>query len=331
MRLLWLYLALDFAAVVLLVGLSWVIVYYMAWLPLLEESLPKLPRLLAEPDLTSTAWWRDALALGFDVLILFVAIVGTWWTLGNFAARVREIGRWRRVAREAREWVQRFTLWQRVQHLWLVVTFVVCAFTGFAMYFANDPLWRDLMVSRDLYAQIHVVSGWAMGVLVLLHFAYYGARAVAAKLRGAKLSDEFPMLRIYSLAFLRDLARRLLWTLTPRVKPPRAHKYNEEQMFGYWGVYWGIAVLGVPGLIMSIWGPSALNGVMWVMHFKEAVLAVVYLAMVHVAYAHFSPPVFPVDTTFIHGRMPVERVREEHPLWYEQLVRSGAVKPEGGG
>jgi cytochrome b subunit of formate dehydrogenase len=318
--------ALNFIAVVLLVGTSWLIVYYLAWIPLVNEGIPKLPELLAKANLASTAWWRDALAVAFDILIIFVAIIGTWWTLGHFAAQLREIRRWRQIAKEAREWVVRFTIWQRIQHIWLVITFIVCAFTGFAMHFANNPYWKDFMTSRDTYAVVHVVSGWAMGVLVLLHFTYYGVKALLAKMRGAKLMDEYPILRIYTLTFLKNLARRLAWTLTPRVAKPASHKYNEEQMFGYWGVYWGIAILGVPGLIMSIWGPSVLNGVLWVMHYKEAILAVVYLMLVHIAYAHFSPPTFPINTVFIHGKMPLEYVKEEHPLWYEQLARKQEVE-----
>jgi hypothetical protein len=28
---------------------------------------------------------------------------------------------------------------------------------------------------------------------------------------------------------------------------------------------------------------------------------------------------------FIHGRMPLKRIKEDHPEWYEELVRSGKV------
>ena len=337
-RLWTLYLVTNLVAVAVLVGIGWAIVYYMAWIPFNEAGgLARLLELLAKPDIWSTLWWREFLALAFDVLIFVVAAIGTWWTLGHFAVEARRQGLWRRYYRseEGRRdvWVLRLTLWQRIQHLWMLITFAVTAYTGFAMHLANNPYWKDLFgVNRDLYVTVHVAAGWAMGVLVVLHFAYYGVRALLAKLSGRSLLEEFPMLQFYTLTFLKNFARRMAWLVTGRVRKPLVHKYDCEQLFEYWGIYWGIAVLGIPGAIMSIWGPQVLNGVLWVMHYKEAILAVVFILMVHIAYAHFMPTVFPVDTTFIHGRMPARRVKEEHPLWYKQLVERGVIREgEGAG
>ncbi len=333
MKRLWtLYLVSNLIAVAVLVGVSWLLVYLMAWIPLVEEGgLARLFQLLAKPEIFDTIWWREFLGPAFDILIIAVAIIGTWWTLGHFAAEARNQGKWRKyyASEEGRRdvWVLRFTLWQRIQHLWMMITFIIAAFTGFAMHFANNPYWQMLMPSRDLYAVIHVIAGWAMGILVLIHFTYYAVQAILAKIRGESLLEKYPILWFYTLTFLKNLVKRLLWTITPRVGKPRVHKYDCEQLFEYWGIYWGILVLGIPGALMSIYGPQALNGVLWVMHVKEAVLAVVFILLVHMSYAHFLPTVFPIDTTFIHGRMPLKRVREEHPLWYEDLVRKGVVKP----
>jgi len=322
--------------VAIVVGVSWAFVYVLAWIPLMHEhGISQLFQAIEHPRLLSSVWWRDFLSPTFDVLIILVAIVGTWWSLGHFAAEARNQRKWRLYykSEEGRRdvWVLRFTLWQRIQHLWMMITLIIVAFTGFAMYFANDPYWKYLMPSRDLYVKIHVVTGWAMGVLIILHFTYYLTRMLLDKLAGKSLMEEYPMLQFYTIRFYKNLLKRLAWTIKRGVERPLVDKYDCEQLFEYWGVYWGIAVLGIPGAIMSVVGPGALNGALWVMHTKEAVLAVTFLLMVHIAYTHFLPTVFPMDPTYINGRMPLKRVKEEHPLWYERLVRKGIVGAGGAG
>ena len=320
--------------VALLVGISWTIIYYLAWIPLKSSGgISHWLSVALHPELGRTLWWREFLAGAFDILIMLVGAVGTLWTLGHFAAEAKHFRKWKRYYKEKGKldvWVKRIGLWERIQHIWMMITFIICAYTGFVMYFSNNPYWRFLMTSRDTFVRIHVISGLAMGVLVALHFGYYTVQAIIAKRRGEKLMEKFPILRFYTLTFFKALIRRLAWTFYPKVKPLKVHKYNCEQMFEYWGVYWGIAVLGIPGLIMVLEGPKALDGVLWTMHTKEAVLAVTFILLVHISYTHLRPSIFPYDPVFITGKMPLGQIKEEHPLWYEQLVREGLVPPPAG-
>jgi len=329
------YLITNLIAVAVLVGISWAIVYFLAWIPLQEEGgIHQLLKLLSEINITSTLWWREFLSRAFDVLVIVLAILGSWWTLGHFALFAREQGKWRKYYRSEEGkrdiWVLRFSLWQRIQHIWVMITFIFCAFTGFTMFLGNNPYWKMLYVSRDLYVKIHVVSGWLMGVVVLLHFGYYTTRFILDLVsRRESIFNKWPMLWMYTWTFVKNITNRMLYTISPKLgKMPKVFKYDCEQLFEYWGVYWGMAVLGIPGAIMSIWGPQVLNGVFWVTHVKEAVLAVTFILMVHISYAHLNPTIFPMDPTYIHGKMPLRRIREEHQLWYEYLVKKGVVPEE---
>ncbi|RUM46665.1 MAG: hydrogenase cytochrome b subunit [Hyperthermus sp.] len=328
----------NLVAVAVMVGVSWTIIYYLSYLPLMESGgLGHWLSLLSHVKLSDTFWWREFLAGGFDLLIIIVGVIGSWWTLGHFAAELKHFRKWKRYYKERGKldvWVKRIGLWERIQHIWMMVTFIICAFTGFVMYLSNNPYWRALMTSREAYVKLHVISGIAMTVLVGLHFGYYTVQAILAKMKGRNVLEEFPILRFYTLSFYKALVKRLLWTLTARVRPEKVHKYNCEQLFEYWGVYWGIAVLGIPGVIMTIAGPQALNGVLWVMHTKEAVLAVTFILLVHMSYTHLRPSIFPYDPVFIKGKMPAAQIKEEHPLWYESLVKSGVLResePSKGG
>lgn len=332
-----LWFASNFILLVIVMGISWSLVYYLSIVPFQEGGgFARLAELLSSPQLGKTLWWRDFLALAFDVLIIAVAIIGTTWVAGHFAVEARDFRKWKKYYKEQGQfdiWVERIGLWERVQHIWMMITFIICAYTGFVMHFANNPYWRFLYISRESYVTIHVVSGLAMGVLVILHATYYGVKVIADKLRGESLLSKYELFQFYTLTFIKTLLRTLAWSITERVQPPKTGKYDEEQTFEYWGVYWGIAVLGVPGLVMLLYGPSAFDGVMWVMHVKEAVLAFVFILLVHIGYTHLRPTVFPYDPTFIHGKMPLKRIKEEHPLWYEKLVREGVIREvveEGG-
>ncbi len=304
----------SLVATAITLGIGWAFVYEYSLRLLMAGGLDKLGKLLASINLGSTAWWRDFLAVAFDVLVVLVAIVGTWWVLGHFALEASEVGKWRRHKEEV--YVERFTVWQRVQHIWMIITFVICAFTGLG-------LQARMFSSRADAITLHVISGLTMGVLVIIHFFQYLTEAALAKAKGESLRERFPMLDFYSMRFLRGFVKDLLRSVSSKVKPEKYGKYDPEQLFEYWGIYWGMAVLGIPGLLMFLYGRGFMDGLLYVMHTKEAVLAVSFLIMVHMAYTHFRPKVFPMDTTFITGKVPLKRAEEEHPLWAEKLKEGG--------
>ncbi len=312
----------NLIAIAVTLAIGWSFVYYFA-IRSLTANGAMLVESVAKFNLSSVAWWRDLIALLFDILIIIISIIGSWWVLGHFAVEAREVGKWRKYynSEEGKRdvWVRRFTAWQRVQHIWMIITFVISAYTGLGLVLR-------FYTSRADFIVWHVVSGIAMGVLVIIHFLQYTVEAILAKQSGVNLREKYPMLEIYSKKFFKSLTKALLHTVSPRVKPEPYGKYDPEQLFEYWGIYWGMAVLGVPGLLMLLFGRQALDGLLWVMHTKEAILAISFLIIVHMGYTHFRPKVFPMDVTFITGKMPMKRVKEEHPLWAEQLEKRGELK-----
>jgi len=308
----------------LLSGVSFAWTYYLSLEPLVRGGFARFLQLLGEFNITSIIWWRDFLDVAFDLLIAALFVVAFIWVWGNFAVSMHEFRKWRKVKPKAT--VERFNIWQRIQHVWVIVTFAICAFTGYVMYFGNNPYWQFLYVSRELYVTIHVISGVLLGIVIAYHFFHYSVRGLIALYR-RELLKSLPIVGLFTLSMIKESIRNFLYFVTPKVGKPRYHKYDFEQYFEYWGVYWGVAVLGIPGAVMAIWGPSVLSGLFWVTHVKEAALAVLWIIFTHFGSTHFAPKNFPLDDTFITGKMPVERVKEEHPLWYEELVKEGKIKP----
>ena len=69
----------------------------------------------------------------------------------------------------------------------------------------------------------------------------------------------------------------------------------------------------LPGWVV----PAAL-----VAHSDEAMLALLWIFMVHIFFNHFAPGVFPVNTSIFTGKVARERYQEEHSLEYERLVET---------
>ena len=73
----------------------------------------------------------------------------------------------------------------------------------------------------------------------------------------------------------------------------------------------------LPGWVI----PAAL-----VAHSDEAMLALIWIFMVHIFFNHFAPGVFPINTSIFTGKVPKERYRREHALEYERLLEAGEEK-----
>jgi hypothetical protein len=75
-----------------------------------------------------------------------------------------------------------------------------------------------------------------------------------------------------------------------------------------------------------VWATSFLPG--WfvpaalVAHSDEAMLALIWIFLVHIFFNHFSPGVFPMNTSIFTGKVARERYQREHLLEYEKLVGS---------
>ena len=88
---------------------------------------------------------------------------------------------------------------------------------------------------------------------------------------------------------------------------------------------WGTALMGATGLML--WFKLQVAWLLpgwWVdiagaIHFYEAILAVLAIAVWHFYHVIFDPDVYPIDLAFWDGKVAEERYREHHSLAYEQM------------
>jgi cytochrome b subunit of formate dehydrogenase len=114
-----------------------------------------------------------------------------------------------------------------------------------------------------------------------------------------------------------------------RDKEPKSGRFDFKQKIEYWAMMWGLLVMGVTGFILLFaidvtkFLPGILIPVAKIAHGYEAVLAFLSIITWHFYNAHLAFGVFPFDSTIFTGKISRERMIEEHPLEYEQLVLAG--------
>ncbi len=220
--------------------------------------------------------------------------------------------------------VRRFDLNQRIQHIWLFVTTFILALTGFAQMYYNS--WGyyvgQMLGGQQNLISAHLLTAFFLGILIVYHFAFYGAQYVIRRMQGNPVRLSIML----SKKDITDFIQSMKYMIGRADTPPNYAKYDYAQKFDYWGIYWGMIILGTPGVLLWAFGYNFLNGLPFIMHTDEAMLAVLFLMVFHFYQTHFNPRYFPMNKVFITGKMSEKDMEKEHPLELER-IKSEAPKP----
>jgi cytochrome b subunit of formate dehydrogenase len=193
----------------------------------------------------------------------------------------------------------RMLSFERVEHALLVVSFVILAWTGFALkypdqWWARPLLWRE----GNLRSVVHRIAALVFVAVTLTHVI----SLVANRRLRRHWMELFPKI---------EDAREALANFSYNVglrsaRPGRsAHSYIEKAE--YWAVVWGAMVMIVTGLML--WGNNLMLSLfpkLWLdvatsVHFYEALLATLAIVVWHFYTVIFDPDVYPMDTAWLTG------------------------------
>ncbi len=249
--------------------------------------------------------------LGFQILIVGLMFV---WGIYNGIDLINRATK--PSVAKGKATIVRLTLNQRVQHIWLVVTVAILALTGFAQL--DYESWGRLIVvpmgGLQVNMDLHLVAAFFLGILAAYHLAFHSAEYITRRVLG--LPSRLAIMQGKQDLF--DMVNHFKH-LVGRGEQPRFGKYSFVQKYDYWGIYWGMVVLGLPGLIMWSYGYSFLGGLPFIFHTDEAVLAVLWVGVTHLYHTHFNPASFPMSKVFLTGKVSEGGMKEEHPLELERL------------
>ena len=138
-------------------------------------------------------------------------------------------------------------------------------------------------------------------------------------------------------AFVRDIfparldfaqfGRMIMYNLGRRPKPPRFGRFGYVEKAEYWALVWGGVVMVATGLLLWFdnWFiqflPKGVLDVSLVIHYYEAWLATLAILVWHLYSTVFAPTVYPMNPSWLHGRMPEAMYRHEHPRHIDEARR----------
>ncbi len=226
------------------------------------------------------------------------------------------------MTREEEE-VVRFDRNQRIQHVLLFVPFFLLVITGFPLKYPNAwwaPPLIDLVGGFEMRGLIHRASGLFIIGLGIYHGLYY------------LVIDRNPKAILPGRQDFRDFVQHMKW-LVGRATKPRYGRYTWKEKFEYWGAGIGMVIMGTTGLVMMFpdWAfntlPLALYQILWLIHSNWALFDTLVILIWHMGNVHFAVQHFPMDRSWISGRISLRRMKEDHPREYEEMIQKKEEKP----
>ena len=226
---------------------------------------------------------------------------------------------------------RRFTLEQRYLHWALAGTFLGLAFTGLQLRFSTEPWIQAIARTVGGFGAIMFVHKFCAVVLTvtfLIHVADIVWR-LAVKREWTLLYG--PNSMVPSLRDITDFFANLKW-FVGLGKKPRFDRFAYWDKFDYWGVFWGMAIIGFSGYAMWFGSffarfiPGSWLNIALLIHGEEAILATGWIFLVHFFNTHLRPENFPMDLTIFTGTLTEEELKEMHPEEYERLAASGGLQ-----
>jgi cytochrome b subunit of formate dehydrogenase len=228
-------------------------------------------------------------------------------------------------------YVRRFTTTQMWLHVSIILSFLLLSVTGLPLKFAQAPWAPGLM--RALGGP--EVAGWLHRFAAIVTFGYFAVH-LTMLFRDVVLRKE----------------RGYFWgwrSMTPQLKDvqdmwanikyflyigsrPELDRWSYWEKFDYLAVFWGVAMIGVSGLML--WFPDFFTSILpgwalnaaYIIHSDEALLATGFIFLFHFFHTHLRPESFPMDPVIFTGSMPLERFKHERPLEYQRMVDDGTLE-----
>ena len=217
------------------------------------------------------------------------------------------------------DYLQRFSLRQRVEHFLVMSIFTLLALTGFPQKF-YDAGWSHAIVSlfggMERLRFMHRMCGVAFATLSMLHVVTVGFKIAIGRARPTLV----PNRKDFSDAML-----TIRYYLGLSDHHAAFDRFDYRQKFEYWGLLLGSTIVVGTGFVLlypitaARFLPGEVIPAAYLAHSQEGLMAFLVVIVWHIYNAHLSPDVFPFDTSIFTGRISAERMHHEHPLELERL------------
>jgi len=281
-------------------------------------------------------------------VFLFFGIHTCLW-LGRTASLYRADSKTFRAAKTAAHedvrTLTRFTPFDRFLHTLVVTSFLLLVMTGMPLKFYYTT-WAHhmfaLLGGADVVRALHRLGAVVTFAYFALHLSSLGFKLWRGRaavrdpgtgrysLRLAAKAVFGPDSLVPSLQDVRDFIAHVKWFLG-RGPRPQFDRWTYWEKFDYMAVFWGVAMIGVSGLIMwfpeffARFLPGWMVNVALLIHSDEALLAAGFIFAFHFFNTHFRIERFPMDTVIFSGAISETELKHERRHWYDRLVAAGRL------
>jgi len=208
--------------------------------------------------------------------------------------------------------VRRMQLGEVWQHTFLMVSFIVLVVSGFALRY-NDAWIAKLFFGFEggfeLRGTVHRIAAIVLVIGTIWHIIFLFSK------RGKQfIKDIFP-----TFTDLKDFIQRIRYNLGRSKDTPRFGRFSYVEKAEYWALIWGNGVMIITGILLWFdnyfiqFLPKGVLDVSLIIHYYEAILASLSILIWHLYSTVFNPKVYPMNPSWLNGKMPKKMYEHEHP------------------
>jgi thiosulfate reductase cytochrome b subunit len=273
------------------------------------------------------------------------------WFVRSFVLMVRDPRAFReaRRARKALSGVEfvRFRPVDRFCHFLVIVSFLLLVTTGMPLKFFDRPFAQWIfgwMGGAEVAAALHRLGAFITLTYFAIHLVSLLGSLWRNRFQYRNEKGRFKLRRVLGFVFgpdspmpnwqdLKDFWAHQKWFFG-RGPRPQFDRWTYWEKFDYLAVFWGVAVIGLSGLVM--WFPERITAtfpgwiinVSQIVHSDEALLAAGFIFTFHFFNVHFRVEKFPMDPVIFSGRISEEEMREERGRLFARLSGEGRLETE---
>ncbi len=222
--------------------------------------------------------------------------------------------------------LHRYSVHIRIQHLLTFTTFLLLAFTGLPIHY-NEAFWAEPFNSLLGGLEVTRVIHRTLAMTFVVAMIYHGLTLLLGTMRrisAGKFDIRQTIIPLWKDA--RDFSADMAYFAGKRSNRPDMDKFMYKQKIHYFAAAFGNTVMVVSGssfLFPEFWNSilpaqyaANWQEMMRLSHPHEALLALLVIAFWHWYNVHLAPGRFPMQWTYLTGKLTREHQIEEHFLEY---------------
>jgi formate dehydrogenase gamma subunit len=218
--------------------------------------------------------------------------------------------------------VQRFTGSMVYQHLIVTIAFIVLVVTGFALRYPQ-AWWVAILNFFGIFESARGVIHRVAAILLLYISVHHAIFLIMTRRGRIQLKNLLPVKEDIT-----QIWQNLRYHLGMTPTRPQFGFYDYTEKAEYWALVWGTFIMAFTGFVL--WFPTFFTSFLpaWIVkisetiHFYEAWLATLAIAVFHFFFVIFHPEQYPMSFTWLTGKISVNEVKHHHPAWYDDLQKN---------